>query len=159
MRHALIGTHIIKRDGITVNDLNIGLDWELGRRAYSVRHHYMDTKRHNSEEFLERAGQHAKRLIRQWVPDVLIAVDDNAQELAAKAFINHPEIHIVYTGVNADPAKYGYDENAANVTGLLERIPFASRELCTGRPARRPSARTGSRISTPGFSSTRASHP
>jgi len=57
-------------------------------------------------------------------PDVLIAVDDNAQKYAAKYFVNHPRIKIVFSGINGSVQPYGYD-TANNVTGILERNPFA----------------------------------
>jgi ABC-type uncharacterized transport system substrate-binding protein len=51
---------------------------------------------------------------------VLIAVDDLAQKLAAKYFVNDPQIQIVFAGVNGSVEPYGYN-NAMNVTGIFER--------------------------------------
>jgi ABC-type uncharacterized transport system substrate-binding protein len=64
-------------------------------------------------------------VIKATQPDVVIAVDDDAQEYAAKYFINDPHINIVYTGINNHAQDYGYDK-ANNVTGILERLPLAA---------------------------------
>ncbi|MDD9303399.1 MAG: hypothetical protein HUK40_14090 [Desulfobacter sp.] len=53
-------------------------------------------------------------------PRVLIAVDDFAQSLAGKYFVNDPEMDIVFAGVNGSIEPYGY-EGAENVTGIFER--------------------------------------
>jgi len=106
-----------------VKDINEGLMRVLKKRPYSIRWHYMDTKRHPSEQYKQWAGDAARKIIKDWKPTILIAIDDNAQKYVAKYFINDPSMEIVYTGVNAQESTYGYDK-AKNVTGILERIPF-----------------------------------
>ncbi len=107
-------------------DVDVGIRRILnGSRAYSVRWFYMDTKRHPWKEYKINAGKAAQKLIRTWQPTVVIAVDDDAQEYAMRHFANQPQIKIVYAGLNGDAAAYGYD-NARNVTGILERVPFAA---------------------------------
>jgi ABC-type uncharacterized transport system substrate-binding protein len=106
-------------------DINVGLNWVLEKKPYSIQYHYMDTKRNPGQSYKEKAGQLARRLIERWEPNVVIAVDDNAQAFVAKYFNNNPKINTVYTGVNAEASLYGYD-TASNVTGILERIPFTS---------------------------------
>ena len=94
-----------------------------GKPGYSIRQHYMDTKRHPWPDFMVRAGVHARRIIDEWHPDVVIAVDDDAQEHVMKHYANHPRIRIVFAGLNGDIDDYGY-RRASNVTGILERIPW-----------------------------------
>lgn len=106
-------------------DINVGLNWVFDKKPYSIQYHYMDTKRNPSQEYKEKAGQLARSLIERWEPDVILAVDDNAQQFAARYFTDRPNIDIVYTGVNAEASAYGFDK-AKNVTGILERIPFTS---------------------------------
>lgn len=86
---------------------------------YSVTWHYMDTKRRSDPAWLERSGIIARRAIKQTRPRVLIAVDDLAQSLAAKYFVNDPDMDIVFAGVNGSVKPYGYD-TANNVTGIFE---------------------------------------
>ena len=89
---------------------------------------YMDTKRHNDEAWKKRSGDEAKRVVDDWRPDVVIASDDNAQAYFAKDYVGKSAPQIVFTGVNAEAADYGYP--ASNVTGVLERANFtASLEL------------------------------
>lgn len=106
-------------------EINTGIARVFKSEAYSIRYHYMDTKVHPDLAFKEKAGLAARQVIDQWKPDVVISVDDNAQEFAAKHYDNHPGLAIVFTGVNAGLTEYGYDQ-ADNVTGVLERIPAAS---------------------------------
>jgi ABC-type uncharacterized transport system substrate-binding protein len=115
--------HSYALDFSWVRDINEGLMRILKKRPYSIRWHYMDTKRHPSEKFKQKAGITARTLIKKWNPDILIAIDDNAQGYVARHFLNDPSMNIVFTGVNATAKDYGYDK-ANNVTGILERIPF-----------------------------------
>jgi len=96
---------------------------------YSLSWHFMDTKRHGDRAWLEHAGKAARRAIDRTDPHVLIAVDDLAQELAAKYYVGHPGMNIVFAGVNGYIEPYGY-VGAANVTGIYERKPLqAVKEL------------------------------
>ncbi|MBP7867976.1 MAG: hypothetical protein KA419_18765 [Acidobacteria bacterium] len=116
--------HSYATDFSWVVDINTGIQRALDGKYSSVRYHYLDTKRHPDEAFKRRAGLAACELIDDWDPDVVIAVDDNAQEMVARKYIDVPGLSIVFCGVNANPADYGYDR-AANVTGILEHVPIA----------------------------------
>ncbi|MDY6967877.1 MAG: ABC transporter substrate binding protein [Spirochaetota bacterium] len=115
--------HSYSLDYSWVRDINKGLIRIFHDRPYSFRWHYMDTKRHPSQEYKQKAGDTAKAIIRNWKPDILIAIDDNAQQYVARNFLNSSSMKIVFTGVNASLNEYEYDK-AQNVTGILERIPF-----------------------------------
>lgn len=108
-----------------VRDIDSGLKRVFNKNQHVVRYHYMNTKRNPSIDFKERAGRAATEIIRQWRPNILIAVDDDAQKYAAIHFKNDPFIKIVFTGMNAELSEYGYDK-ADNVTGMLERIQFSA---------------------------------
>jgi ABC-type uncharacterized transport system substrate-binding protein len=104
-------------------DLNVGLQRVLNSPyRYRTRFFYMDTKRHPDKAYKESVGVAARRMIDEMRPDVIIALDDDAQQYVARYYVNHPTIRIVYSGVNKDAADYGYDK-ANNVTGILERSP------------------------------------
>lgn len=100
-----------------------GIERVLNNKPYSIRWHYMDTKRHPDTDFKARAARNAQQVIDQWQPHVVIAIADNAQQ-AMKPYINHPKISIVFAGVFAEPKEYGYDNSAQNVTGIQERWPL-----------------------------------
>lgn len=80
---------------------------------------YMDTKRQPTEASKKAAAQKAKEVVSRYKPQVVIAVDDNAQAYFVKNYVNNSPIQFVFCGVNADPELYGYP--ATNVTGILER--------------------------------------
>ena len=82
----------------------------------------MDTKRKSSEEWKQKAGKEARELIESWQPDLVYTNDDNAQEYVAKYFVNS-SIPVVFSGVNADPQKYGF-VGSKNITGVLEQEHF-----------------------------------
>jgi ABC-type uncharacterized transport system substrate-binding protein len=106
-----------------VTDINKGILRILGGKPYSIRYFYMDTKRKPSLDYKIKTGQSARRMIDDWKPDVIIAVDDDAQQHVAIHYLNKPNINIVFTGVNATLKEYNYD-TSKNTTGVLERIPF-----------------------------------
>lgn len=107
-------------------DIDIGLKRVLdGNLRYKVQWHYMDTKKHPDKSFKERAGKLAIREIETYRPDLIIAVDDDAQKYAVKNYVNYPKINIVFAGINGGVEPYGYDQ-ATNVTGIYERKPLAS---------------------------------
>ncbi|MBF0163839.1 MAG: hypothetical protein HQM01_04900 [Magnetococcales bacterium] len=107
-------------------DVNIGINRILdAHRDYSINWYYLDTKRHPWTEFKTNAGQAMRRMLHASPPDVLLAVDDDAQQYVTRYLLNHPTIQIVFSGVNNPPEDYGFDK-ADNVTGILERKPWAA---------------------------------
>jgi ABC-type uncharacterized transport system substrate-binding protein len=113
--------HSYATDYSWTRGVNTGLERVMARWTnYSVVWHYMDTKKHNDEEWLKRAGIVARQAIDKWEPNVLIAIDNDAQELAAKYYVNRPGISIVFAGINGSIDAYNY-QYANNVTGILER--------------------------------------
>ncbi len=112
--------HSYDTEYIWTRDINVGLNRVLQNKPYTLRWHYMDTKRNPDEPFKQRAGILARRIIDDWAPSLIIAVDDDAHRYAVKLYANHPTIKIVFAGINGDIAPYGYDK-ATNVTGILER--------------------------------------
>ncbi|MEI7493161.1 MAG: ABC transporter substrate binding protein [Alphaproteobacteria bacterium] len=105
------------------HDVDVGIKKILEKEStVTVRWHYMDTKNHPEKHYLEKIGIVSKRVIDQFKPSVIIAVDDDAQEYVTKYYNNDPNIKIVFSGVNATREEYAFDK-ANNVTGILERLP------------------------------------
>lgn len=122
-RPRILVLHSYSTDYVWTRDVNIGLRRVLDRQSWiSTRYFYMDTKASADKDLLRRAGIGARDMIERTRPDVLIAMDDYAQDLAAKYYVDDPHIKIVFGGVNGSVAPYGYDK-ANNVTGILERKP------------------------------------
>lgn len=82
----------------------------------------MDANTDNSEEWLTKKGEEAKKIIETWKPDLVYASDDEAQEYVTKNYIN-ADIPFVFSAVNKDAEYYGFDE-AENITGSLEIEDF-----------------------------------
>ena len=83
-----------------------------------------------------------EQAIDRWQPDVVIAVDDDAQEFVTRHYVNHPRIRIVFAGVNGGIEPYGF-VGAANVAGIFERkdLPALTQALLAlrwPRPASGP---------------------
>jgi len=95
----------------------------FGNKGVEYQTLYMDTKRNPSEDFKQKAGEEARMIIDQWKPDMLITIDDNAQEYVGKHYVGKNGMQVVFAGVNGTLDEYGYD-SADNVTGLLERPKF-----------------------------------
>jgi hypothetical protein len=105
-------------------DETIGLKRILEhKRRYTIRWHYMDAKRHPWKDYLVGAGTQAGAMIREWRPDVIIGMDDEAHAYAVKNYANDPHIQIVFAGINGEVTPYGYDK-ATNATGIFERFPL-----------------------------------
>ncbi len=105
-------------------DVDVGLRRVLPREgSVLLRWHYMDLKRHPWPEAKVSAGVHAREVIDSWRPDIILAVDDDAQEYAAKYYVDNPKRTIIFAGTNGSVTPYGYDE-ATNVTGIFERLPL-----------------------------------
>ncbi len=97
-----------------------GIDEVLHNSGFQIKHFYMDTKRDNSPEWMDISGKLALDIVLRWKPALVISLDDNAQKYFAR-FLTNKNIapFVVFSGVNADPKKYGFP--AKNVTGILER--------------------------------------
>lgn len=78
----------------------------------------MDTKRQSSEHAKRKVSAKARTVIDEWTPDLVYTNDDNAQQYVAKDYIG-TDLPFVFSGVNADPATYGF-VGSPNVTGVLE---------------------------------------
>ncbi|HMV52608.1 MAG TPA: ABC transporter substrate binding protein [Rhodocyclaceae bacterium] len=97
----------------------------------------MDTKRNSSKEEKERKAAEARALVEDWKPDLVYTSDDDAQEYFVRRFVNRP-LPFVFSGVNADPANYGF-VGSTNVTGVLEQEHFVESVRLVRRMA--PNAR------------------
>ncbi len=115
--------HSYDTDYSWVNEVSEGIMRVFEGKPYSIRWHYMDTKRHPDDAFKNRAIRSAQLVINHWQPNVLISIADNAQHVT-KPYLNDSHINIVFSGVFADPEEYGFNATAKNVTGIRERWPM-----------------------------------
>lgn len=82
----------------------------------------MDTKQNSTPEAKEKKGREARALIESWKPDLVYASDDDVQEYVVRHYVNRA-LPFVFSGVNKDPAAYGFT-GSKNVTGVLEQEHF-----------------------------------
>ena len=116
--------HSYASDYSWTRDIDIGLKRVLDERVnYKVQWYYMDTKNHPDEKFKRKAGIQARQAIEALNPDLIIAVDDDAQAYAAKYYAGRKDIAIIFAGINATVEPYGY-RKVDIVTGIYERKPL-----------------------------------
>ncbi|MFG0247829.1 MAG: ABC transporter substrate-binding protein [Phycisphaeraceae bacterium JB051] len=107
-----------------VDDIDTGISKALASTGIEVKTFYMDTKRKTGEDWKIESGKEAMAQVESFKPDVVITADDNAQKYFAASLAGKAGApQVIFCGVNADPADYGFP--AANVTGIIERPHFA----------------------------------
>lgn len=122
-RPTILVLHSYNTDYVWTQGINTGLERILSDNSWlNVSYHYMDTKKQSGQAYLRRASLTARAAIDRINPDILIAFDDYAQKLAARYYVNQPDIRIIFGGINGSVEPYNYD-TAYNVTGILERKP------------------------------------
>lgn len=116
--------HSYAPDYSWTRDIDIGLKRVLDAKLrYNVQWHYMDTKNHPDEAFKRKAGASARHAIDALNPDLIIAVDDDAQAYAAMQYAGKQEVAIIFAGINGSVDAYGYNK-VDNATGVYERKPL-----------------------------------
>lgn len=98
---------------------------KVNRRPVTVEWMYMDVAAPGTPRQAGPAQAEAHRAIRREDPAVLIAVDDEANQLVARDYVDREEPRILYLSVDRPPAEYGY-AGARNVSGISEQLPFAA---------------------------------
>ena len=111
-----------------INSYHEGYEWSdgvengvhnvLDGTGVELKFARMDTKRNPDEAFGKKAGEQVKAEIDAFKPDVVIAVDDNAQKYVIVPFYKGTGQSVVFAAVNWDASAYGYP--ASNITGMIE---------------------------------------
>lgn len=134
---ALIGTSLARPRVLVImsysdqdlweQQIRAGLDKTFQTEApyFMVSYSYLNVRDHNTADYITRVTENTEDLIASWHPQVLLLVDDDAQIYIGKKYLNKPKINLVFSGVSADPAVYGY-KSKQNVTGITENLPFAA---------------------------------
>jgi len=98
---------------------------DANRRPLSVEWHYLGIDSPAAARRVGEARAGARRAIARFNPDVLIAVDDEANWLVAREYIGRERPRILYVSLNRPPGDLGY-AGAANVSGIAEQLPLAA---------------------------------
>ncbi len=125
-RPRILVLHSYSLDYVWTKEVNVGLERIFQDHSWvDIRYHYMSAKKFKDQDELRRSAIAARNAVDNIRPNVLIAIDDDAQSLVAKYYVDDPHIRIVFAGINGGIEPYGYD-HANNVTGILERKPAAA---------------------------------
>ena len=108
------------------NEIKEGIDSVLAK-THDVTYFYMDTKVNFKDG--DKKAKEAYSIYQKLQPDGVITADDNAQSMFVLPYLvkNKVKVPIMFCGVNADAAKYGYVKTndlrkpVLNVSGILER--------------------------------------
>jgi hypothetical protein len=126
----------------TVGKVDEGIRQVLSknRQPMTVQWHYLGIDNLPDEDHRQDAAKGGLRTLEQFRPDVVIAVDDEAQHYVMRRFAGRDSPKVVYTAIDHDPKEYGY-VGAANVIGIPETLPLTTmRELLQyvkqGQPVR-----------------------
>ncbi|MEO6018085.1 MAG: hypothetical protein ABIP46_12590 [Polaromonas sp.] len=119
--------HSSDRSSTTVGKMDEGIRQTLGknRQPMTVRWHYLGIDGLPDEDHRQDAAKEGLRTIEQFNPDVVIAVDDEAQEYVMRRFAGQGRPKVVFAAIDHEPGEYGY-VGAANVTGVAEALPLAA---------------------------------
>ena len=117
--------HSAAQDSPWVQQVDQGMRAALkqNRRPVSVEWNYMGLGSPAATRRPEEAAAQARRAIEQMKPDVLIAIDDEANSLVAQAYVGRESPRILYVSIDRPPAVFGYT-GAPNVSGIAEQLPW-----------------------------------
>lgn len=105
---------------------------DQNRRPLSVEWNYLGLASPSSPRSVEEATAEARRAIERFKPDVLIAVDDEANSLIARDYVGRSSPRILYVSIDRPPAAYGFTD-APNVSGISEQLPWAAIQDALGQ--------------------------
>jgi len=141
-RPRILVLHSFRDDSEHVRGFDAGIEAVLAsnRRPVSVAWHSLGLDRRAGPEERRVAVADANREIGLFAPDLLIAVDDESNELVGREVARTGRTKVLYVSIDRPPETYGYGPGTP-VTGVAERIPLegvrdAISAARAGRPAR-----------------------
>lgn len=121
--HRILVVHSYHAGMPHIGPIHKGLLAALKGDAAEIEYFYMDAKRRTSVTWKKKAGELAKEKMALFQPQVVITVDDAAQEYFAKDFAGKTAPpQFIFMGVDGQADKYGFP--AENVTGIISRPLF-----------------------------------
>lgn len=95
---------------------------EKNRRPLSVSFNYLALGEEAPQRPLEVVAAELRRTLAREKPDLVIAVDDEANALIAPLRAGGSIPRIVYVSIDHPPSHYGY-QDAPDVSGIADRLP------------------------------------
>jgi ABC-type uncharacterized transport system substrate-binding protein len=96
-----------------------------------IKRYYMDTKRTNTTaELMKKEANIIFGQLKEFKPDVLVVVDDNAFREVALPLADGKDLPVVFSGMNGQPESYNAtkrfmdnrEKPGGNITGVYEKI-------------------------------------
>jgi putative ABC transport system substrate-binding protein len=96
-----------------------------------IKRYYMDTKRKNTTpEAMQKEAHIIFRQLKEFKPEVLVILDDNAFREVALPLANDKDLAVVFSGMNGQPESYNAKKHfmkkretpGGNITGVYEKI-------------------------------------
>ena len=117
--------HSGNKDSEWVSTMDRGMKnfLDKNRRPITIEWLYLKLSNQTTEARARQAQAEARRAILRMQPELIIAVDDEANQLIARHYINKKNIKIIYVSLTRSPESYGYLQ-ATNVSGISEKLPF-----------------------------------
>ena len=127
-RPRILVLHSGSERGLWVRDVDRGMEQHLerNRRPINLERHYLRLDEPGlSPESIRLRVQDAHRTVARLRPDILIAVDDEANALVAKDYLGRATPKLLYISIDQPPEMYGY-RASQQVTGISEELPLAA---------------------------------
>lgn len=102
-----------------VEGINAAIKTRFDQSAINYQTIYLNTNQNGRVSLKKEVCSRAFKKLKKYKPQVVIAVDDDAQRYFVKPLLGKTDTQFVFCGVNAEPERYGYPTD--NVTGILER--------------------------------------
>ena len=142
MKPRILVLHSFAQDDPWPIRVNAGINRVLreNRNPVNVKHHYLDVIKNRRTDTLQLAVNEALQAIERQKPDIVIAFDDEANEMVASRYAGKGKPRILFASTLQPPERYGY-AGAANVSGVMEKLPLdairdAIHITLKGKPAR-----------------------
>lgn len=129
----LLVVHSKGPDTAWVQAMDAGMRQALedNRRPVNVSWLYLDLAAPSTPDRRRQAQASLQRMLEQVDPDVLIAVDDEANDLIAPIILGRKATRILYVSLDGPTDRYGYS-GSNQVAGIAETLPLdAIREAAT----------------------------
>jgi len=119
--------HSAAADSTWAREMDRGMRQALdrNRRPLAVEWNYLGIDSPAARNRTGEAVAQAQRAMARFNPDVLIAVDDEANSLLARDYVGRARPRILYVSLSRPPADFGY-AGATNVSGISEQMPLAA---------------------------------
>ncbi len=131
--------HSYEKDHVCGKPQSLGVQSALIKAGYGIddllfESYAMDTKKtNNTPELIAEQGRIALKKVKQFQPDVLVTLDDNAFRTVALELVD-TDIQVVFSGMNNIPERYNavakwledVEAPGHNITGVYEKIHFST---------------------------------